>query len=100
MLLYVLSIVLFQVYKEGKKLVVDGLILNFYEGQIILFFGYNGVGKIIIMFILMGLFLFIEGIVYIYGCDICMDMEKICCSLGMCLQYNVLFDRLVCLDFK
>lgn len=83
-----------KVYKEGKKLAVDGLTLNLYEGQITSFLGHNGAGKTTTMSILTGLFPPTEGTAYIYGCDIRMDMDKIRRSLGMCPQHNVLFDKL------
>ena len=84
-----------QVYKEGKKLAVDGLTLNLYEGQITSFLGHNGAGKTTTMSILTGLFPPTAGTAYIYGCDIRNDMDKIRRSLGMCPQHNVLFDRFV-----
>ena len=34
-----------KIYKEGSKVAVDGLSLNFYEGQITSFLGHNGAGK-------------------------------------------------------
>ena len=34
-----------KVYREGKKLAVDNLSLNFYEDQITSFLGHNGAGK-------------------------------------------------------
>lgn len=34
-----------KVYKTGKKVAVDGLSVNFYEGQISSFLGHNGAGK-------------------------------------------------------
>lgn len=34
-----------KVYSEGKKLAVDNLSINFYEGQITSFLGHNGAGK-------------------------------------------------------
>ncbi len=34
-----------KVYKRGKKLAVDDLSLDFYEGQITSFLGHNGAGK-------------------------------------------------------
>lgn len=36
---------LVKVYRDGKKVAVDGLTLNFYEGQITSFLGHNGAGK-------------------------------------------------------
>lgn len=90
-----LNVCFWQVYKEGKKLAVDGLTLNLYEGQITSFLGHNGAGKTTTMSILTGLFPPTAGTAYIYGHDIRMDMDKIRRSLGMCPQHNVLFDRLV-----
>ena len=34
-----------KVYKKGRKPAVDGLNLNFYEGEITSFLGHNGAGK-------------------------------------------------------
>lgn len=36
---------LMKVYRDGMKVAVDGLTLNFYEGQITSFLGHNGAGK-------------------------------------------------------
>lgn len=36
---------LVKIYRNGKKVAVDGLSLNFYEGQITSFLGHNGAGK-------------------------------------------------------
>lgn len=36
---------LIKIYRDGKKVAVDGLALNFYEGQITSFLGHNGAGK-------------------------------------------------------
>lgn len=36
---------LVKIYKNGKKLAVDGLSLDFYENQITSFLGHNGAGK-------------------------------------------------------
>ena len=34
-----------KVYNKGEKVAVDGLSINFYEGQITSFLGHNGAGK-------------------------------------------------------
>lgn len=34
-----------KIYKKGSKVAVDGLNINFYEGQITSFLGHNGAGK-------------------------------------------------------
>ncbi|XP_048255576.1 phospholipid-transporting ATPase ABCA1-like isoform X2 [Haliotis rufescens] len=83
-----------KVYKTGKKLAVDGLSLNFYEGQITSFLGHNGAGKTTTMSILTGLFPPTSGTAYINGKDIRSQMDDIRSSLGMCPQHNVLFDLL------
>lgn len=36
---------LVKIYRDGMKVAVDGLALNFYEGQITSFLGHNGAGK-------------------------------------------------------
>lgn len=42
---------LVKVYKNGKKLAVDGLSLDFYENQITSFLGHNGAGKTTTMWV-------------------------------------------------
>ncbi|XP_064626259.1 phospholipid-transporting ATPase ABCA1-like isoform X3 [Lineus longissimus] len=83
-----------KVFKRGKKTAVDGLTLNFYEDQITSFLGHNGAGKTTTMSILTGLFPPTEGTAFIYNQDIRTEMDSIRRSMGMCPQYNVLFDSL------
>ncbi|XP_033737988.1 phospholipid-transporting ATPase ABCA1-like [Pecten maximus] len=78
----------------GKKVAVDGLNINFYEGQITSFLGHNGAGKTTTMSILTGLFPPTNGMAYVYGQDITTQMEEIRSSLGLCPQYNALFPYL------
>ncbi|XP_038069738.1 phospholipid-transporting ATPase ABCA1-like isoform X2 [Patiria miniata] len=85
---------LYKVYRTGKKLAVNNLSINFYEGQITSFLGHNGAGKTTTMSILTGLFPPTAGTAYIYGKDILKDINRIRKSLGMCPQHNVLFDYL------
>lgn len=82
-----------QIYKDGK-LAVDGLNLNLYENQITSFLGHNGAGKTTTMSILTGLFPPTSGTAVINGFDIRKNISQIRRSLGMCPQYNVLFDQL------
>ncbi|XP_033737996.1 ATP-binding cassette sub-family A member 7-like isoform X2 [Pecten maximus] len=83
-----------KVYSQGKKVAVDGLTMNFYEGQITSFLGHNGAGKTTTMSILTGLFPPTEGTAFIYGKDIRTEIDEIRKSIGMCPQHNVLFDHL------
>ncbi|XP_053559159.1 phospholipid-transporting ATPase ABCA1-like [Bombina bombina] len=85
---------LVKIYKTGKKTAVDGLNVNFYEGQITSFLGHNGAGKTTTMSILTGLFPPTFGTAYIYGKDIRTEMDSIRKDMGMCPQHNVLFDQL------
>ncbi|KAH9491700.1 ATP-binding cassette sub- A member 1 [Bulinus truncatus] len=83
-----------KIYNRGDKVAVDGLSINFYEGQITSFLGHNGAGKTTTMSILTGLFPPTSGTAYIYGQDILTSMDEIRHGLGMCPQHNVLFDLL------
>ncbi|KAL3869286.1 hypothetical protein ACJMK2_041989, partial [Sinanodonta woodiana] len=83
-----------KVYSDGKKVALDGLSMNFYDGQITSFLGHNGAGKTTTMSILTGLFPPTDGTAFIYGKDIRQDIDSIRHSLGMCPQHNVLFDLL------
>ncbi|EDO46878.1 predicted protein, partial [Nematostella vectensis] len=85
---------LVKIYKEGKKLAVDGLNLNLYEGQILSFLGHNGAGKTTTMSVLTGLFPPTHGTALISGYDIRTDIDMVRRNLGMCPQHNVLFDCL------
>ncbi|XP_048415909.1 phospholipid-transporting ATPase ABCA1-like [Stegostoma tigrinum] len=85
---------LVKVYGNGKKVAVNGLSVNFYEGQITSFLGHNGAGKTTTMSILTGLFPPTSGTAYILGRNIFTEMDTIRKSLGMCPQHNVLFDIL------
>ncbi|XP_075306746.1 phospholipid-transporting ATPase ABCA1 [Odontesthes bonariensis] len=85
---------LVKIYKNGKKLAVDGLSVDFFENQITSFLGHNGAGKTTTMSILTGLFPPTSGTALINGYDIRADIDNIRKYLGMCPQHNVLFDEL------
>ncbi|KAH0628410.1 hypothetical protein JD844_009534 [Phrynosoma platyrhinos] len=85
---------LVKVYRDCKKLAIDGLTLNFYEGQITSFLGHNGAGKTTTMSILTGLFPPTSGTAFILGKDIRTELNTIRQNLGVCPQHNVLFDEL------
>uniref|UniRef100_A0A669Q445 ABC transporter domain-containing protein n=1 Tax=Phasianus colchicus TaxID=9054 RepID=A0A669Q445_PHACC len=85
---------LVKVYRSSSHVAVDGLSLDFYEGQITSFLGHNGAGKTTTMSILTGLLPPTSGTAYILGWDIRSDIDSIRKSMGMCPQHNVLFDIL------
>ncbi|XP_056883329.1 phospholipid-transporting ATPase ABCA1-like isoform X2 [Takifugu flavidus] len=85
---------LVKIYKNGKKLAVDGLSVDFYQNHITSFLGHNGAGKTTTMSILTGLFPPTSGTALISGYDIRTDMDGVRRYLGMCPQHNVLFNEL------
>ncbi|XP_028282913.1 retinal-specific ATP-binding cassette transporter-like [Parambassis ranga] len=85
---------LVKVFDGSSRPAVNSLNINFYEGQITSFLGHNGAGKTTTMSILTGLFPPTSGTAYIYGRDIRTDIDIIRSSMGMCPQYNILFNHL------
>ncbi|XP_076838313.1 retinal-specific phospholipid-transporting ATPase ABCA4 [Brachyhypopomus gauderio] len=85
---------LVKVYAGSSRPAVDCLSITFYEGQITSFLGQNGAGKTTTLSILTGLFPPTSGTAFIGGKDIRTDMDVIRQSLGMCPQYNILFNHL------
>uniref|UniRef100_A0A672U723 ABC transporter domain-containing protein n=1 Tax=Strigops habroptila TaxID=2489341 RepID=A0A672U723_STRHB len=85
---------LVKIYHNSSLVAVNGLSLDFYEGQITSFLGHNGAGKTTTMSILTGLLPPTSGTAYILGWDIRSDIDSIRKTMGMCPQHNVLFDIL------
>uniref|UniRef100_A0A8C6JN14 Uncharacterized protein n=1 Tax=Melopsittacus undulatus TaxID=13146 RepID=A0A8C6JN14_MELUD len=85
---------LVKIYSNSSRVAVNGLSLDFYEGQITSFLGHNGAGKTTTMSILTGLLPPTSGTAYILGWDIRSDIDRIRKTMGMCPQHNVLFDIL------
>ncbi|CAL8101606.1 unnamed protein product [Orchesella dallaii] len=80
-------------YPNGK-VALENLNLKFYEDQITSFLGHNGAGKTTTISILTGLFPPTGGTALINEMDIRNDIDEIRTNLGICPQFNVLFDRL------
>ncbi|XP_040213417.1 ATP-binding cassette sub-family A member 12 [Rana temporaria] len=81
--------------KEYKsKVAVQNLNLNFYEGHITSLLGHNGAGKTTTLSMLTGLFSATSGTIYVYGEDIRTRLSQVRKNLGVCMQYDVLFDHL------
>ncbi|EPY89532.1 ATP-binding cassette, sub-family A (ABC1), member 7 [Camelus ferus] len=72
-----------------------GLSLDFYQGHITTFLGHNGAGKTTTLSILSGLFPPTAGSACVLGHDVRSSMAAIRPHLGVCPQYNVLFDMCV-----
>ncbi|XP_050766354.1 phospholipid-transporting ATPase ABCA7 [Gymnogyps californianus] len=85
---------LVKMYRNSSRAAVNGLSLDFYEGQITSFLGHNGAGKTTTMSILTGLLPPTSGTAYILGWDIRSDIDSIRKTMGTCPQHNVLFDIL------
>ncbi|XP_031735235.1 retinal-specific phospholipid-transporting ATPase ABCA4-like isoform X3 [Anarrhichthys ocellatus] len=85
---------LVKVFGSSSTPAVDGLSISFYESQITAILGQNGAGKTTTMSILTGMFPPTLGTATIYGKDIRTDMDNIRLSLGMCPQYNILFQHM------
>ncbi|XP_036745864.2 phospholipid-transporting ATPase ABCA7 isoform X5 [Manis pentadactyla] len=81
-------------FPSNPQPALRGLSLDFYQGQITAFLGHNGAGKTTTLSILSGLFPPTGGSAYILGHDVQSSMAAIRPHLGICPQYNVLFDML------
>ncbi|XP_050793593.1 ATP-binding cassette sub-family A member 13 [Gopherus flavomarginatus] len=81
-------------YTDNKKTAVKDLSLTFYKGQITALLGANGAGKTTIISMLTGLYSPSSGTIIINGRDIRTDLDAIRMEMGVCPQYDVLFDTL------
>ncbi|KAM9227951.1 ATP-binding cassette sub-family A member 13 [Leptosomus discolor] len=92
-----IGVVLLSLTKEhvdGQKAAVKDLSLTFYRGQITALLGPNGAGKTTVISLLTGLYPPSSGTIIINGKDIRTDLAAIRTELGVCPQYDVLFDIL------
>ncbi|CAH3162242.1 unnamed protein product [Porites evermanni] len=80
--------------EKGKKVAVNGVSLNMYEGQITALLGQNGAGKTTLMSMLTGLFPASSGSALVNGCSIRNNIRGVRSSLGLCPQHDVLYDHL------
>uniref|UniRef100_A0A182TFV1 ABC transporter domain-containing protein n=1 Tax=Anopheles melas TaxID=34690 RepID=A0A182TFV1_9DIPT len=79
---------------SNKKIAVEGLSFNMFEGQITALLGHNGAGKTTTMSMLTGMKRPSSGTAIIWGHDIRTEMKSVRLSLGYCPQHNILFDGL------
>ncbi|XP_038576238.1 uncharacterized protein abca12 isoform X3 [Micropterus salmoides] len=78
----------------GQRLAIDNLNVSFYEGHVTSLLGPNGAGKTTTMSLLTGLFAPSSGTIEVYGRDMQTNIDDIRQELGVCMQYDVLFDHM------
>ncbi|XP_072454230.1 ATP-binding cassette sub-family A member 13 [Notamacropus eugenii] len=81
-------------YGSDRKAAVKELTLTFYKGQITALLGPNGAGKTTIISLLTGLYPPTSGTIIINGKDMQTQLAAIRMEMGVCPQYDVLFDNL------
>ena len=69
----------------GKKVAVNGVSLNMYEGQITALLGHNGAGKTTLMSMLTGLLPATSGSALVNNCSIIDNISGVRDSLGECI---------------
>ncbi|XP_050748329.1 ATP-binding cassette sub-family A member 13 [Gymnogyps californianus] len=92
-----LGVMLLSLTKEhvdGQKAAVKDLSLTFHRGQITALLGPNGAGKTTVISLLTGLYPPSSGTIIVNGKDIRTDLAAIRTELGVCPQYDVLFNIL------
>ena len=78
----------------GHKLAVDHLSIEMLSGQVTCLLGHNGAGKTTLLSILVGLYEATSGTATINGHDITEEQAEAREGLGLCPQFDVLFDSL------
>jgi len=79
-----------------KKLAVKGMHLAINKQECFGLLGQNGAGKSTTISMLTGLFGPSGGTAYVNGLDIRNQMDEIHLSMGLCPQFDILFDDLTC----
>ncbi|KAK1903421.1 ATP-binding cassette sub-family A member 12, partial [Dissostichus eleginoides] len=78
----------------GDRVAIQNLNVSFYEGHVTSLLGHNGAGKTTTMSLLTGLFAPTSGTIEVYGRDMQTNIDDIRRELGVCMQYDVLFDHM------
>ncbi|XP_028991900.1 uncharacterized protein abca12 [Betta splendens] len=78
----------------GNRAAIENLNVSFYEGHVTSLLGHNGAGKTTTMSLLTGLFPPTSGTIEVYGRDMQANVDDVRKELGVCMQYDVLFDHL------
>ncbi|XDB49958.1 hypothetical protein AB1E18_003527 [Capra hircus] len=94
------GVVLLSVTKEhdGHKAGVWGLTVTFHRDQITALLGTNGAGKTTVISLLTGLYPPTSGTITVNGRSLQKDPSVVRAELGVCLQRDILFDRLTVLE--
>ena len=84
-----------KIFKDGKK-ANDGINLNLYKDEIFALLGQNGAGKTTLISILTGIYQATSGSAIYNGINILesLNMDLFREKLGICPQYDILFDNL------
>lgn len=77
-------------------MLILGINMTIYEGEITAILGHNGAGKTTLFNILTGLIEPTSGTIKVFGYDVRSpsDVTKIRRMIGVCPQYDILFERL------
>ncbi|XP_070831676.1 uncharacterized protein abca12 [Chaetodon trifascialis] len=78
----------------GERVAIQNLNVSFYESHVTSLLGHNGAGKTTTMSLLTGLFAPSSGTIEVYGRDMQTNIEDVRKELGVCMQYDVLFDHM------
>uniref|UniRef100_A0A671U5T1 ATP binding cassette subfamily A member 12 n=1 Tax=Sparus aurata TaxID=8175 RepID=A0A671U5T1_SPAAU len=78
----------------GDRVAIQNLNVSFYEGHVTSLLGHNGAGKTTTMSLLTGLYAPSSGAIEVYGRDMQTNIDDVRRELGVCMQYDVLFDHM------
>jgi len=78
----------------GQFRAVDNFNLEIKKNEIMALLGHNGAGKTTAIYMLTGLYKPDEGDATVYGCSLVNDIDGVRRSIGLCQQFDVLYDLL------
>lgn len=84
----------FGIRSKGDKKAIDEIFFEIRENELISLLGHNGAGKSTLIGVLTGLLAPTEGTAIISGYDIRSNMDKIRKMMGVCPQFDILWDEL------
>ena len=78
----------------GKFTAVNDLSFAIRQGEVFTFLGHNGAGKTTTIYMLTGMLAPTKGTALVYGQDIRKELKEVQQNIGLCQQFDVLFDQL------